>query len=322
MLKVGGAWPRTVWEVECTRVCAGPVEGGQVSLRCFLSAAQPPGDHSDDDVAILPAVPPCPQFVYPNGKKRRRACGVAGCAIQAQGKLRTTPGEWGPAGGRCTFHGAERRKCCVHGRGSLGRRVCGPDNLGERGPRCCIHGGRIAGLVSESRQRERGAPSGSGGRGALFTPATSLGVDDCDPGYICLLRAGRRPAVGGSGSASGEGGVVSQKPGRRGMAKRPRRRRWFCAEDGRPNKAQKKDPADGLPKCYARGATRVPCTVEDCANQARGARAEEADSLGPAGRRCLAHSPGLVDLTADSVRIIKFDVHRLGTYWVESLRLW
>ena len=118
------------------------------------------------------------------------------------------------------------------------------------------------------------------------------------------------------------GCMVSQKSGRRGMAKHHRRRRWFCAEDGRPNKAQKKDPAGGLPKCYAHGATLVLRTVADCANQARGARAEEADSLGPAGRRCLAHSPGLVDLTADSVRIIKFDVHRLGTYWVESLRLW
>ena len=171
MLKVGGARPRTVWEVECARVRTGPVEGGQVSLHCFLSSAQPPpGDNSDDDVATLPAVPPCPQFVGPNGKKRRRACGVAGCASQAQGKLRTTPGEWGPAGGRCTFHGAERRKCCVHGFGGLGRGVCGPDNLGERGPRCCIRGGRIAGFVSESRQMERGAPSGSGGWGGFIYP--------------------------------------------------------------------------------------------------------------------------------------------------------
>ena len=103
-----------------------------------------------------------PGLRLPTGKEKK--------AAMRRRRLRE-PGAWealiglgrmGPAGGRRTFHGAERRKCCVRGRGNLGRRVFGPDNFGERGTRCYSHGARSSGFGSAWTQRPLGAPEGGG----------------------------------------------------------------------------------------------------------------------------------------------------------------
>ena len=152
--------------------------------------------------------------------------------------------------------------------------------------------------------------------GALPIPSAPFGAENSDSGYGGLVRTGRILALGSARSASGEGGpLFSHKPGRRAPLKHPRRRTRFCAEEGRSSKAQKMDLPDGLPKCCARGATRLLCSVADCSNQARGARVEEADSLGPAGARCATHSPGMADMAKGDVRNIKFTGHRHGVHF-------
>ena len=306
-VKVGAAGVCTEWEVECKRVCTGAVEGGRVSLHCFLVSAQPPpGDHSDDEIGIVPAIHPCPDFVYPPGKKRRRACGVEGCSSQAKGKVRTASDDWGPPGGRCTYHGADRRKCSVHGCEHLGRRVCGPDGFGERGARCHTRGARNSASGSGGRARPSRTPDVGGGWEIHLSPPQLSA-----PTTVIRAKAASYEQVEETHwvvrvSILGKGGMLSYKAGRGAPVKHPRRRRWFCSADGCSSKAQKKDPLDGLPKCYEHGATRTLCSVDACPNQARGSPAKVDDALGPAGARCPAHSPGIVDLTEANVRTINF----------------
>ena len=152
--------------------------------------------------------------------------------------------------------------------------------------------------------------------GALPISSAPLGADNIDPGYGGLVRKGRWLALGSARSASGEGRPALAQTGKARPSGAPSPAKVVLRRRGILKQGAKKGPIRRTAQVLRKRRHSASLLGGRLFRPGKGGgRAKGADSVGSAGDRCAAHSPGMVDLAKEDVRNIKFTGHRFGAHF-------
>ena len=161
----------------------------------------------------------------------------------------------------------------------MGGGSAGLETLAKEAPAATATAHGAPGLARQGRKGRADHHQAAGAGGPTY-PSAPFGADKSDPGYGGLVRTGRRLALGSARSASGEGMPFLAQTGKARPSEATSPANAVLRRRGTQQGA-KKDLPDGLPKCYAHGATRLLWSVADCSNQAREPGRRKPTSLDP-----------------------------------------